>query len=227
MKIKTALWLMFFVVVVFLSNSSAHGQGMVTLNNPPVTGQYREYQNYYEQGMWFRVVAPAPNSPYHYMWQVASGITGGTAHNGTQHMRWSRFDEKTDSVVFSMTNGSAFGLTSVDLGNFGSSGQFSIAITFNAWKQDGSMISATFNTPNNNFTTFTTYNFGSAFGSGLTRVEIPSQFWAMDNLVFIPEPSTYALLGLGLFALGGRIIHKRLVRIRCARNPASSQPYCR
>jgi hypothetical protein len=198
MKIKMLQLMLVVMVAFFAINRAAYGQGTLTFNTPPITEVYIRYKNYYEQAVWFRVVTPPPNSPYHDMWQV--GSTAGPS-NGTPHMRWSRFDQMTDYVVFSMTDNSHFGLTSVDLGNFGSSLQPSIAITFNGFYADGSMVSATFNTPPNNYSTFTTYTFGSEFASGLTRVEIPSQFWAMDNLVFVPEPSTCALLGLGLAAL--------------------------
>ncbi|MEJ5238185.1 MAG: PEP-CTERM sorting domain-containing protein [Limisphaera sp.] len=44
---------------------------------------------------------------------------------------------------------------------------------------------------------------------GLVRVEIPSARWAMDNLVWVPEPGPVGLLSLGLAALGWARMRKR------------------
>jgi hypothetical protein len=45
---------------------------------------------------------------------------------------------------------------------------------------------------------FQTFYFGPEF-SGLTRVEIPSYGWSLDNLyVSVPEPGTFALMILGM-----------------------------
>jgi hypothetical protein len=141
-----------------------------------------------------------PQLPYHYMRQVG---TIYSPSNGTPHLAWQRHDGLTDFVALSPLDESRFGLVSVDLGNpFGLSLQPSIDISFIGFKTDGSVISQTFTTPFNDFANFTTFHFGTEFASGLTRVEIPSQYWAMDNLVWVPEPSTYALLSLGLLALG-------------------------
>ena len=44
---------------------------------------------------------------------------------------------------------------------------------------------------------FQTFYFGQEF-SGLTRVEIPTFGWSLDNLIVaVPEPSTFALLIAG------------------------------
>ena len=66
------------------------------------------------------------------------------------------------------------------------------------------MVSQTFTTPGARATTFQTYSFGPDFASSLVRVEIPSPAWAMDNLVWVPEPSAGSLLALSLLALLAR-----------------------
>lgn len=67
------------------------------------------------------------------------------------------------------------------------------------------MARATFNAPPNNYSTFTTCTFGSEFASGLTRVENPVEFWALDSPVCIPEPGTHALHGMSMLAV---VFHK-------------------
>ena len=69
----------------------------------------------------------------------------------------------------------------------------------------GSTITNTFTTPGNGATTFLNYSFPSEFASPrFTHVDILAPRWAMDNLVWIPEPGPVALLGLGLLALAWR-----------------------
>ena len=45
---------------------------------------------------------------------------------------------------------------------------------------------------------FETFHFGPEF-SNLTRVEIPTFGWSLDNLVVVPEPETWGLILLGAF----------------------------
>jgi hypothetical protein len=70
-------------------------------------------------------------------------------------------------------------------------------------------VSQTFTIGGGGATTFQTFTFDSSFAAGLTRVEIPSMAWAMDNIVFTPEPSPCALLGLGLCSLALRGLRQR------------------
>jgi hypothetical protein len=62
-------------------------------------------------------------------------------------------------------------------------------------------VSQTFTVGGGGSTTFHTFLFNADFALGLTRVEIPSAAWAMDNLIWIPEPSTASLFLVGLLAL--------------------------
>lgn len=83
-----------------------------------------------------------------------------------------------------------------------------IAITFNGFRADGAMVSQTFTVGGGGSSSFQTCYFNPDFGGGLVRVEIPSPAWAMDNLVWVPEPSPYALLGFGLLALARRCFNR-------------------
>ncbi len=75
-------------------------------------------------------------------------------------------------------------------------------ITFSGFKTDGSTVSQTFTVGGGGSTTFQTFTFGPEFAHSLLRVEIPSAAWAMDNIVWIPEPGSGGLLVLGLLAFG-------------------------
>jgi hypothetical protein len=79
-----------------------------------------------------------------------------------------------------------------------------VSITFNGFKPDGSTVSQTFITAVAGSYLFQTFKFSSTFASGLSRVEIPSPLWVMDNIVSIPEPSAGVLLLLGLLPLAAR-----------------------
>ncbi len=206
MKIEIPMWRLFLLTIAMLAGHiPAQGQGTITFNAPiPLGNPYVRYQNYYEQGVWFRVVAPPPNTPSGQMLQV-DGIYPPS--NGSPHMQWNG-QPTTEWVVFSMANGSTFGLTSVELGN-PRFVQSSVAITFNGFYADGSIVSAMFNTPSGDHSSLSTYYFGSEFASGLTRVEIPSQFWVMDNIVWVPEPSAASLLVAGLLVVTLRRFHQR------------------
>ena len=109
--------------------------------------------------------------------------------------------------MFSFTNGSLFGLVSVDLAEY--STLFSnepAMVPFFGYRQDGSTVTNIFTTdgfidgtgPGADFQTFYFKNF-----TDLTRVEIPTFGWSLDNLVVsIPEPSAGVLLLLSGVALG-------------------------
>ena len=86
-----------------------------------------------------------------------------------------------------------------------------VTVHFIGYRSDGSIVTQDFTTdgiidgtgPGVDFQTF---HFGQEF-SGLTRVEIPTFGWSLDNLVVVPEPSTVALA-----IAGGPILWVRLRR---------------
>jgi hypothetical protein len=101
----------------------------------------------------------------------------------------------------SFLNGAPFGLLAVDLADLMAPSLTPVSITFNGFKADGSTVSQTFIVGGGGSSSFQTFQFGSDFALGLVRVEIPSPAWAMDNLVWIPEPNTAGLLVGGLLVL--------------------------
>ena len=116
-------------------------------------------------------------------------------------MVWLRQDNPFNYVSLSLTNGSAFGLASVQLADPNSPSTSLLPITFLGFRADGSTVTNTFTTPGNNADHLLSYQFTSAFASGLTSVQIDATRWAMDNLAFtVPEPSSVSLGLLGLLA---------------------------
>jgi hypothetical protein len=108
------------------------------------------------------------------------------------------------SLGQSFLNGAPFGLVSVDLADPVAPSLSPIGITFNGYRADGSMVSQTFTTPGSG-SSFQTHFFNPVFASDLVRVEMPSPAWAMDNVVWVPEPTTWTLLLLG----GGALVYVR------------------
>jgi hypothetical protein len=161
---------------------TAHSQGTLTFDGQKLT------DNYYEQGFWFRVVPGIPYDPPPHM-NGADVLGFSTSLSGYY-------------VSLSLTGGGTFGLSSVNL-----SGAFynGTTLQFDGYFEDGPMVSTTFSVPYN--FQWSTYQFGSEFSSGLVRVDIPNNPWAMDNLAYmniVPEPGALSLFSLGVFALVAR-----------------------
>jgi hypothetical protein len=119
------------------------------------------------------------------------------AENGTTYLQAAL----GSTLMFSFTNGTFFDMLSVDLA------EFSITVTnttvrFVGYRHDGSIVTTDLTTDGiidgtGPLADFQTFYFGPEFSS-LTRVEIPTYGWSLDNLVVaIPEPSAWALLLLG------------------------------
>jgi hypothetical protein len=188
--LRATMTLMLTVGVV-----AAHGQGTITFDAHPNFGG----TSYYELGMWIRIANPVP----YYGMGVVGPITSPSSipYNSTPYMGYIQ-QSSNDYAVFSLTNGSAFGLTSVQLVDPNSPSDSLLPISFVGFKPGGLTVTNTLTTPGNGADHLLNYQFNSDFASGLTRVEIPSARWAIDNLVFtVPEPSSAALVSLGLLAL--------------------------
>lgn len=178
----------------------------ITFENPPIPtpGNGLTSETYLESGMEFRVLGSyLPGGG------VVRFTSGYWAHpdNGTTYLLYGA----KNALAFSLISSDFFDLVSVDLAEgVGTVGP--VAVQFTGYRHDGSTVTNIFTTdgimdgtgPLNDFETF---HFGAEF-SNLLRVEIPTSYWALDNLVFsiVPEPNTLALLssGLLLWALSGR-----------------------
>jgi hypothetical protein len=177
---------------ILLLSVLVHAQGTITF-----TGWAGWYGTFYQElGLQFEVVIPPGASRYDVM-----GITYGadnTARNGTPFMAWFRQYNPYNYVCLSLTDGSLFGLTSVWLADPIFPSPSPVSISFVGFLADGSTVINTFTTRTVGGGGFDEYTFGPAFNSGLTRVDILAPRWAMDNLVWVPEPTTWALLAVGV-----------------------------
>ena len=191
-------------VIVLAGVVVGHGQGMVVFSghvDPHGT-------NYYELGMWFHV-AVQPGD-YDSMGIIQPNTVNNLATNSTPYLDFFQQLNPNDYVAFSLTNGSTFGLTSVQLADPNSPSPSPVPISFVGFLESGSTVTNIFITPGNNANSLLNYTFTSAFASGLTSVDILSTRWAMDNLVFgnvaAPEPGIESLIAVGLLAFAARKI---------------------
>lgn len=208
MKTPHFWYVIWMTLAAFAFPTKVAAQGTITFDRPAITngiaGLSLAQFDAMSFGMGFR------NPPYDIMTHVGVGL-GGYPYNGTPYAAFVDILGAPQFVMFALTdaasfgqlftNGAPFGLVSVDLADPAAPSLTPIDITFNGFKADGSMVSQTFTAGGGGSTAFQTFNFGPDFAHGLLRVEIPSPAWAMDNLVWIPEPSSAALLLLGLLAV--------------------------
>jgi hypothetical protein len=173
------------------------GQGalQITFDGAPIVprGSDIGVSQYVEQGILFAPIGPSPGNQF--------GRTGGGIsffpENGTAYIHAAL----GDSLMF--TNGSVFNLVSVDLAEYSTVVPDAVTVHFIGYCFDGSIVTTELTTDGiidgtGALADFQTFNFGPEF-SGLTRVEIPTYGWSLDNLVVsVPEPGTFALLMLGM-----------------------------
>jgi hypothetical protein len=215
--------------VLILTNTTAvQGQGTVTFNNPWLPSGISDFSLAYFDGISFRV-NPYPPQPHDNVVLVGAASLAGHPNNGTPHVEFTDTLGIPQYMVFSwtnaaslgrsFTNGAPFGLVSVDLADPVAPSLSPVSITFNGFRSDGSIVSQTFTTPGGSATTFQTYSFGPDFANGLVRVEIPSGAWAMDNILWVPEPGVGGLVLLGLLTVGWRVARRRLAVVDQRREP--------
>jgi hypothetical protein len=170
---------------------SAQSTLRITFDGPPYQPPGSAYivQSYYESGMSFQ---PLPGSDgFTRDW---TGAPSGWPDDGTPYL----MAGAGDSLTFSFTENTTFGLATVDLAAF-STGFPNYTVNFVGYHADGSTITTSFS---GNGIAFQTYNFNSLWSTGLTRVDIPNYAWSLDNLaVIVPEPDSLVLFLVGVVIL--------------------------
>ena len=187
----------------------AHCQGQgtiqITFDGAPLQPPGTSYgvRQYYESNMSFRPIGPS--APGNQFTRTGAGISF-FPHNGTAYLQAGL----GDSLVFGFLDGSLFGLDSVDLAEYSAVVPDVRTVHFVGYRPDGSTVTTDLTTdgiidgtgPLKDFQTFNFQGF-----TGLSRVEIPTYGWSLDNLQVsygVPEPRSAALLlagGLVLWAL--------------------------
>ena len=92
-------------------------------------------------------------------------------------------------------------MVSVDLAEYSTVVPNAVTVPFIGYRADGSVVNASFTTDGiidgtGPIADFQTFHFGPEFVN-LTRVEIPTFGWSLDNLVVVPEPGAWSLIILG------------------------------
>ena len=194
-------------VLLFWVIPQSCGQGtiQITFDGPPPQPPGTSYniQQYYESGMWFRPIE-GPGSGN--ILVRAGGGRESFAENGTAYL----LAGLEQTLQFSFTNGLLFQMFSVDLAEFSTLYQEPLLVHFIGYRADGSIVTTELTTDGiidgtGPLADFETFYFDKEW-TDLTRVEIPTYGWSLDNLVVatIPEPATRALL-----LTGGLLLWKR------------------
>ena len=184
-----------FCATLLLSSIGCEAQGSFTITfdgpppQPPGTG--RIIQRYDEGGMMFTPISGLIGF-------VRSG--GGISffpENGTTYLQ----APLGSTLMIRLTSASPFDLISVDLAEYSTVVPDAVTVHFVGYRFDGSIVTQDFTTdgiidgtgPGVDFETF---HFSPEF-SNLSRVEIPTYGWSLDNLVVVPEPGAWSLIILG------------------------------
>ena len=191
-----------FALVVYLADMQTQGQGTlhITFDGPlqQQPGTVLGLQQYHESGLLF--------TPLGFSFGRAGGGIPQLPENGTAYLQAAL----SQSLTFSFTNGVVFDLSSVDLAEYSTVVPDAVTVRFLGYRFDGSIVTTDLTIDGTGpIADFQTFNFGPEW-SGLSRVEIPTYGWSLDNLVVsIPELGTWALLLVGGALAGCRVWKRR------------------
>jgi hypothetical protein len=189
--------------------ASCSGQStlQITFDGPPVQppGTAAIVTNYTEAGMLFTTIPLSGGFV-----RVGANPTSFRPDDGSAYLQ----GLIPVPIQLSFNDGSIFEMTSVDLAEYSTVVSDAVTVEFIGYHPDGSTVTESFTTDGiidgtGPLADFQTFNF-TGF-TDLTRVEIPTYGWSLDNLVItVPEPTSSALLLAGGLALGVR----KLCRLR-------------
>lgn len=197
-----------FFCVLLLPTRGAHAQGTITFDGTPLQppGTTFNTQSYHESGVWFAPILGSDG----FGRRGSNPPAAGWPDNGTAYV----LAGLGDSLMFGLDDGSEFGLSSVDLAEWSTLYQEPLTVRFVGYKSDGSTVTAELVTDGiidgtGPLADFQTLHFDSRF-TGLTRMQIPTTGWSLDNLVVtIPEPGTGAFFVFGVALLGLRCFKRK------------------
>jgi hypothetical protein len=217
MRTVSSLWVQLVALGPVFALAQCCGQGTfvrITFDGPPVIALDTAIivTNYYESGMSFTPIDP--NAPWAgFVRRNGGGHYGYYPDNGTAYLQ----ADAQSTLKFNSWNGSVFDLVSVDLAEYSTVVPDAVTVHFVGYRQDGSTVATDFTTDGiidgpGPLADFQTFYFGPEF-SGLTRVEVPSEPWSLDNLVVVqggvPEPGTGTLVVVGAGMLGLRLLRRK------------------
>lgn len=192
------------VLVLLCWTAPCPGQGtfepiLITFDGPPVVapGTGILVQEYFESGMSFTPIDP--NAPWAAFARIGRNpALSGLPDNGTAYLQAG----VGSTLTFTFTNGWQFSLLGVDLAEYSTVVPDAVTVRFVGYRSDGSVVTTDLTTDGiidgtGPLADFETFQFGAEW-NGLTRVEIPTFGWSLDNLVVaVPEPSVWALISAG------------------------------
>lgn len=196
------------VLATVLAIGAGSAQAEVITFNDSVVANYTGLNSYTNDGYTFTT-----RSGSAYLADANAGSStpfGGYSYNGTD------FAILTGLVTMTNTARTPFSVSSIDLGNFNY--LYSSTATLTGTRADGTTVSQSFTSAINNFTSTTDFTTRTLTNfTNLTSFNIEqtagAYYAAMDNINVsaVPEPSTWAMLGLGMLFVAGSLRRKKSV----------------